>query len=204
MLGGVLLHERSNPTLRQVIGTLIARAAHADFAVGNVRLAAIDLSAVELGRVRSCRLLLDRLDVDMLSDVISASDANASLSRNLRVLHAFAISGRLQLRAAGTLSWSPDFSVFEGLPPSSLAPSGAACLMGAHYFSTPVMRAGASFTCALTGPAAVQAAAARFEDLWSGGHDVLPVVRELLAELTAPRTCALHARQPEARSQWAP
>ena len=63
MLGGVLLHEHSEPTLRQVIGTLLSRSARADFAVGNVRLAAIDLSAVELGRVRSCRLLLDRLDI---------------------------------------------------------------------------------------------------------------------------------------------
>jgi hypothetical protein len=183
MTGGVLIDDRSDPPLRTVIGTLLQHATQADFAVANVRLVAIDLTSSELQRIQCCRLLLDRLDVEMLADVSDAIRTGGPLTRNLRELRLFAESGRLELRAAGPLRWSPDFSVMRGLPPSPLAPAGAACLVGAHYFSRPVMPGGVSFTCAITGPTAIDSAHRRFEELWGAGHDVLPVVRDLLDEL---------------------
>ena len=186
MLGGTLLDETSTPPLREVIGVLLSRARRADFAIGNVRLAAIDLSDVELAQLESCRLLLDRLDVNMLADAASARGSDAYAARSLDVLHGFACSGRLEVRAAGGIGWSPDFSVLHELPISALAPDGAACLVGAHYFSRPVVSDGVSLTCALTGAAAVRTAARHFDALWVRSHDVLPVLRDLLGELVRP------------------
>ncbi len=183
MHGGVLLHDRSVPPLRTVIGALLSIADRADFAIGNVRLGAIDLTHAELGGVRSCRLLLDRLDADMLSETAAVIGLGGRLARNLEVLHAFAASGRLQVRAAGSHRWFPDFSVMHGLPVSAAAPVGSACLIGAHYFSRPVAMDGTSFTCALTSAAAVRCATTRYEQLWLEAHDVLPVIRELLQSL---------------------
>ena len=193
MIGGVLFDDRTGPPMREVIGTLMSCAQHADFAIGNVRLAAIDLTDMELGRLQACRLLLDRLDVNMLADAASVTARDHRAVHTLIVLDGFACSGRLQIRAAGRLSWSPDFSVLRGMPQSPLAPDGSACLVGAHYFSRPVVPGGASLTCALTGRAAVQAAARHFDELWDRAHDVLPVVRDLLRELTrsAPARPAL-------------
>jgi hypothetical protein len=184
MLGGVLLDDRSGPALRDVVGTLLRQSAGADFAIGNVRLAAIDLTSFELAHISACRLLMDRLDVGMLADTACIARDNASVAANLVVLKQFAATGRLMVRATGSLCWSPDFSVMHGLPVSSLAPAGGVCLVGAHYFSRPVIPGGASLTCVITGGAAVMRARERFEDLWNRGHDVLPVVRELLKEVT--------------------
>jgi hypothetical protein len=186
MLGGTLLDDRSTPPLRDVIGTLLSCARRADFAIGNVRLAAIDLSDLELARLEHCRLLLDRLDVNMLADAATVRGTDGRAARSLDVLNTFAHSGRLEIRAAGRTCWSPDFSVFHGLPVSAVAVEGAACLVGAHYFSQPVARDGVSLTCALTGSAAVRDAASHFESLWCRAHDVLPVVRDLLGELVRP------------------
>ena len=191
MLGGVLLSDQSDPPLRLVISTLMSNSQRADFAVANVRLAAIDLQHRELARLQKVRLLLDRLDVAMLSDVADAAEIGGPLGENLAVLRAFATSGRLELRAAGGRRWSPDFSVLYGLPPSPLAPAGAACLVGAIYFGAPPLQAGASLTCALPGRAAVQSAGARFERLWAEGHDVLPVISDLLRELLTPKLAAV-------------
>ncbi|MEO5509204.1 MAG: hypothetical protein ABIS27_01140 [Longimicrobiales bacterium] len=183
MFGRTLVDDRSEPPLRAVIGTLLGTAGRADFAVGNVRLGAIDLTDSELERVCACRLLMDRLDVDMLAETADVIGLGGRLSRNLRTLHAFTLSGRLHVRAAGALRWSPDFSVMHELPESAMAPAGGACLVGAHYFSRPVALHGASFTCVLTDPAAISAATARFDQLWADGYDVLPVIRNLLEEL---------------------
>src|SRR5204862_7396660 len=59
-----LLDERTS-NMRNVIGDLLQRASHADFAVARIRLAAVSLSAAELQHVR-CRVVLGRLDVASL------------------------------------------------------------------------------------------------------------------------------------------
>lgn len=176
----ILLDDRARPPLRSVIGSLLQNADSACFAIGHVRLGAIDLSETELGNVRTCRLLLDRLDVDMLGDTADIVSEGGPMTANLARLFDFIESGRLSLRSTGSLCWTPDFSIIHGLPVSPASPSGSICLMGAHYFSRPVMLDGASFTCVLTSRDAVRAADLRFEELWAKAHDVLPVVKDVL------------------------
>src|SRR6202007_2430625 len=75
MRGASLLDER-NSSMRDVIGALMQRASHADFAVARIRLAAISLSASELQHVR-CRVVLGRLDVASLDIEGGNADARA-------------------------------------------------------------------------------------------------------------------------------
>jgi hypothetical protein len=172
----VLLDETRLPPLRQVIGQLMSAATHADFAVSNVRLAAIDIGEAETSSIASCRFLLARLDARELT-LLSAP--RAQRRDQLHGLQRFLESGRIEIRNAGTGAWHPDFSVYTGLRG---APSGLtdACLVGAHYFYQPLVAGGPSFTCMLTEAAAVAAARARFQSIWQGGHDVGAVIRETI------------------------
>ena len=182
-VGPLLLDERSSPSLREVIGALLGSAREACFAVARIRLAGIDLGASELAGVRRCRVLLGRLDADVLADAEAAAQAGA-LRRNLEALAVFLASGRVEVRAAGREAWIPDFSVFTGLPADAV-PGGAAAIVGGHYFLRPFPVAGPSFTCVIPGGAAARRAARRFEELWAAGYDVLPVVRDAIARALA-------------------
>jgi hypothetical protein len=103
------------------------------------------------------------------------------MSANLERLFHFIESGRLALRSTGSRCWSPDFSIVHSIPESvAERQPPSVCLVGAHYFSRPVMLDGASFTCVLSKPDDVRVAELRFEELWARGHDVLPVVRDVL------------------------
>jgi hypothetical protein len=177
--GPLLLDERASPPLREVIGALLASAREACFAVARVRLAGIDLSASELAGVRRCRVLLGRLDADVLADAEAAA-RRGELRRNLQVLAAFLASGRVEVRAAGLEAWVPDFSVFMGLPADAV-PGGCAAIVGGHYFHRPFPVTGPSLTCVIPGGAAARRAARRFEELWAAAHDVLPVVEDAIA-----------------------
>jgi hypothetical protein len=183
MAGSTLIDDRADLTLRKRIGNLISTSSSADFAVANVRIGAIDLTHAELGRLQSCRLLVDRLDAEMLGETAEVIGLGGRLSRNLRVLHEFALSGRLHVRAAGATRWMPDFTVLRRPDDSDPGGPTAICLLGAHYFSRPVVMDGASFTCVLSDSDSVRLAAARFEELWFDGYDVLPVIRSLLQDL---------------------
>lgn len=183
MTTAFLIDERSTPPLRALIGRFMSQATRVECAIANVRLAAIDMRAAELARLRSCRLLLDRLDVEMLDDAAHAAQIGGILRDNLAVLRRFVGSGRVEIRAAGAQKWSPDFSIVHGCSDETEIPGGAACLVGAHYFSRPVAGSGASLTCCLIEPAAVARASTRFGELWAPAHDVLPVVIGLLDEL---------------------
>jgi hypothetical protein len=171
----VVLDEAGVPPLRLVIGSLLSRAVAADVAIEHVRLAAVDLTAPELGHVR-CRILMGRLDVEALSDLAVADRA----SRRLRHIGDFLQSGRLEVRAAGLLRWRPDFSVFQ-LPP----PHGSVALVGALYFSDAAVVGGPALTCVIRAPAAVTRLRHRFADLWSQARDVGDVLRAELAALGA-------------------
>ncbi len=170
-MNSLLLDERSTPSLRQVLGTTLARASQADFAVSRIRLAGIDLAADEMSRVQTCRVLVGKLDIDALAD---AGTRAATMSRNDLFLQLFD-SGRLEVRAAGLQSWYPDFSILRGL-----AGGGAVTVLGAHYFGRPHPTMGPSLTCILTDPRTAASATARFDELWHQAYDVSQVVRQAL------------------------
>jgi hypothetical protein len=183
---GVLLDDRRHPSVRTVVGSLLARAGAADFAIARVRLTAVDLSERELGSVERCRVLLGRLDADTLSAPLpaQAADGGGEPGR-LEALHRFLASGRVAVRTAGATLWLPDFSVLSGLPAQDGITAGGVCLVGAHYFARPYPTRGPALTCLLTDRDSVAAAAERFEELWDLGYDVLPVIIQTLDALRA-------------------
>lgn len=165
----VLLDTTSSPAAREVIGSLLAVATHADIAVRNIRLAALDLSADETRGIARCRVLIGQLDVNALSFPGIACDEG----ERLRVLLDFVTSDRVEVRSAGMGVWLPDFSVYRRTA-SAGADAFAACLVGAHYFHA--RPAEPAFTCVLREPQAVRQARRRFDGLWAGGHDVREAV----------------------------
>jgi hypothetical protein len=174
-LNGILLDERSGVSVRRVIGLLLARSREADFAVARIRLGAVDLTASELARVRRCRVLVGRFDVQSLTA------APADHAASLRALFAFLRSGRIEVRSAGGSGWVADFSVFRGLPVNAALPRGHACLVGAHSFWNVDVASGPAFTCMLGSPGATARADRRFDELWHRGYDVLPVLIQTVA-----------------------
>lgn len=163
-----LLDEATTPPLRVVLGTLLSRADGADVAMAQVRLGHVDLSELELRRVR-CRLLLGHLDVATLT---ALGPSSVDAQRRLQAIARFLDSGRLDIRAAGLLRWKPDFSVFR-LPGSD----DAVALVGAHYFSDPDVVGGPALTCVLRTRTSVQRVQRRFTELWRHARDVRDVVR---------------------------
>lgn len=165
-----LVDERGAVPVRDRIGRLLSAARRADFALARIRLAALDLTPREVGHSERCRVLLGQLDAGTLMDVGEAVPATAR--ERLGVLRAWMASGRLQVRSAGIAGWVPDFSIFRG-PPD-------AALLGAHYFGSTYPAAGPSFTAIVTDPSSIILLAARFDELWALGHDVLPAVRDVV------------------------
>jgi len=199
LVGAVLLDEHADPPLRESYGRLLATAEEADFAVGRVRLAGIDMTGGELAGVRRCRLLLGRLDVDTLMDANSEARLDADRRARLERLRTFVGSGRIQIRSAGMQQWSPDFSVFRGLrhPPgesresgdsddSGRSARGAAVVLGPHHFAR-TSPDGTAITAILPGEAAAALATRRFEAMFERAYDVTGVVLELLGEMLAGR-----------------
>jgi hypothetical protein len=183
-----LLDEHSTPSLRSHIGRLLTTAHHADVAVRNIRLAALDFTFEEMRAVRHCRLLLGRLEATGLSELRHGRDQAAldavspgGVAVQMEALLEFLDSGRIEIRSASLGAWAPDFSVFHFAGDRSL------CLLGAHYFHEPPFTLGPSFTAALRDPDAVRTAAARFAEIWARSHDVMHPVRHAIIG-------ALHAR----------
>ncbi|HEX6940754.1 MAG TPA: hypothetical protein VF158_15165 [Longimicrobiales bacterium] len=177
-MSAIFLDENSAPSLRQVLGASLARAAEADFAVARIRLAAIDLAPDEVAGVRRWRVLLGRLDVESFARPGDGRDAHADARTLLRLFD----NGRIAVRAAGIQTWYPDFAVLRGL-----TGGGSATLLGAIYFGTPQHTDGPALTCILTDAAPAASATARFDHLWRRGYDVAPVVRAALERLAGPR-----------------
>lgn len=176
----ILLDERSPGVVRARIGALLGRATAAAFAVGRIRLHALDLTVEEVDRVARCRVLLGHLEAGTLLDGLERRDAAAA--GRLEVLLGFARSGRLEIRSAGMGGWTPDFSIYRFGPEGADAGASRATvgLLGAHYFGAPHPVAGPSFTVELSGAAAAALLTERFEELWGLGHDVLPAIDEVL------------------------
>lgn len=179
----ILIDQRCSPSLREILGALLSRATEADFAIARIRLDGIDLAPGEIATVRRCRVLVRRIDADTLSDAAYAA-GDPDRRRHLEVMHRFIESGRLEVRAASFDAWSPDFSVLRGVTDSSAGPD--LVVVGAHYFARPHPSDGPAFTCVIPGGSAARRAAARFEEIWRRGYDVLPVLKETLARLLGP------------------
>jgi hypothetical protein len=169
--------ECSTPPLRSLIGDLLQRSRTADLALGRVRLAALDLTEAEVRGPARCRVLLGQLDASMLLDATPAHDAypgHATRRAALLRLANWLASDRLEVRAAGIGLWTPDFSVFRD-------PAGATtCLLGAHYFGSPQLAVGPSFTAVLRGSADSALLRQRFEEIWRRGHDVSPAILDVV------------------------
>jgi hypothetical protein len=165
----VVHHDGSLPPLRELFGRLMASAAEADIAITRVRLSNLDVGAAELGRDLSCRVLVGRLGYASLDP--PRDNHGHARPEHLRRLRDFIASGGAQIRAAGRLEWTPDFSIFRGLPVARATPAGAMCVLGAHYFHRPLDGDGAALTCLISEPLAVRTAAERFETLWRSGYD---------------------------------
>lgn len=165
-----LLDERSSPPLRAVIGRLMTEAETVDFAVARIRLANLDLSAAEIGGPRRCRVLLGQLDASTLLD------AEGARGDALRRLADWTASGRLEVRSAGIGAWTPDFSLYGG-------PRGATSLLGAHYFGSPQLTVGPSFTVITERAETHALLRERFEALWDRSHDVLPAIIAVLERI---------------------
>lgn len=158
-----LLDERSAPSLREVIGGLMVDADTVDFAIARIRLANLDLADDEVNGPRRTRVLLGHLDASTLLDARTAADTTVAR------LDRWARSGRLAVRSAGIGAWTPDFSVYH-------RPDGSSCLMGAHYFGSPQLTVGPSFTTVSEDPASARLLQRRFDELWERSHDVLPAI----------------------------
>lgn len=178
IMNAQLLDERATGSLRRRIGALLGRATEADFAVGRVRIAGIDLANDALAAVRRCRVLIGRIDAETLASVRADDDETANrLGARMAAIRDFLESGRLEVRAAGLVVWTPDFSVLRGIAGH---PTGHAVLVGAHYLVRPNALGGPSFTCVLAEPAAVGKATVRFDELWANAYDVSEIVHEAL------------------------
>ena len=158
-----LLDETSDPPVRRVIGELMAGAERVDFAIARIRLANLDLAEEEVSGPARCRVLLGQLDASTLLDTDAADrDAVTGLIR-------WARSGRLLVRSAGIGAWTPDFSVYHTV-------DGGTCLIGAHYFGSPHLTVGPSFTTVTTDAETRTLLDRRFDELWGRSHDVLPAI----------------------------
>jgi hypothetical protein len=80
-----VLHDATTtPSVREIIGWFMANAEQADFAIANVRLAAIDLRPAEHSSLR-CRFLLSRLNAEFSADAaLLTRDARRTGLENLR------------------------------------------------------------------------------------------------------------------------
>jgi hypothetical protein len=160
-----LLDETAQPPLRRLIGDLMAASRDSAFAVRRIRLAALDLEEREVAGLERCRVLLGILDVDALR----ALAEGGPVAR----LRSWIASGRLEVRSAGIGAWTPDFSVHR-------RDGGSVALVGAHYFGSPHLTIGPSFTVVSEEPGAADVLGQRFDRLWETGHDVLPAIAEVL------------------------
>jgi hypothetical protein len=194
-----LIDERDDLPLRARIGQLLADADDVAFALARIRLAALDLGDRELGGLNRCRVLLGQLDASMLMDVGATGQLPASTSGGagttpaprpgspnaLRELLHFGASGRLEIRSAGLVGWSPDFAVVR----RAAERTG---VLGSIQFSNPELAVGPMFTMLLEDPDATLLLQRRFDEVWDRSHDVLPAIQTVLGR-------AIGLDQPAAR-----
>jgi hypothetical protein len=162
-----VLDEFTRPSLRETMGALMGVAANVDMAFTRMRLAGINLSDGEVGKLERLRVVIGNVDADALMQ--SQSRPVQQIER----LRAFGASGILEIRAAPRFRWDPDFSIYDE----------RAALIGAHYNDLPYPADGIALTCVVTNRDAVRRCRVRFDQMWDLGYDVLPVIMETLDAL---------------------
>jgi hypothetical protein len=175
---GALLDERARPDFRDVFGTLTRASDAVRTAVTRIRLTTVDLSEEELAGIRSFKVLVAELSALRLDGEVRVMRSEPRRLRGVGLLLALLEAGRLEVRSAPMGGWSPDFTVFA----SSGRPHAA--LTGFHWFERPYPHRGPALA-SLHGGDAARLVSKRFDDLWSGAHDVGPAVWSILA-----RACA--------------
>lgn len=170
-----LIDERSDPDFRTVYGTLARHSAALDAAVVRIRLTGLDLGPDELQSLERVRVLLAEVNGLDLRSEAEAMLLDPRKARNVRNLASLMEAGRIDVRSAPLAGWAPDFSVFhrKGRPWTLLA--------GLHWFARPFPHRGPALA-SLHGAGAAARTAARFSELWKGGHDIGPAILELLRE----------------------
>ena len=194
-----LLDDRSRPDFRETFGVLARRARGLDVALTHMRLATLDLSEADLGRMHRVRLLLAEVSAAALDAEAHAVLNRPNVAKNLRRLAALLALGRIEVRSAPLGGWAPDFSVFsddEGY---------FAVLVGPHRFDGRALHRGPELA-SLHGAAAAERMAHRFGEIWEQGHDISPAIVGILARAdrgvrdpgVEQRTCGSAGENPTA------
>jgi hypothetical protein len=178
-----LLDERTRPDFRDVFAALACRAVDIATAVTRVRLAAVDLTDIELSGLSSLRVVVAELRALQLDAEAVAIQADPRRAPRVELLREMLESGRLEVRAAPLAGWSPDFTVFSD------ANGPWAVLSGYHWFERPFRHRGPAFA-SLHRADAARLAARRHLDLWEAAHDVGPAVWNILSKAHRAARCA--------------
>jgi hypothetical protein len=168
-----LIDERSRPGFRETYGTLVSRAVHLDVALTHLRLATLDLTDAEVGRIARVRLLLAQVSAVALDAEAHAVLHRSDRAENLRRLAALLRAGRVEVRSAPLAAWAPDFSVFG-------AEDGPfALVVGSHRFEAEGF--GGPTLASVHGAGDARLAGERFEELWAAAHDIGSAIAGILA-----------------------
>lgn len=168
-----LFDERTDGGFPERFGEELVHSWSVDLALKRLRLTGIDLSD-ELEGLRAARLVLAQLSAPALDAEAHALVARPEARRRIGLFLRLVEESRVRIRVAPLGGWSPDFSVFSDFRgPRSV-------LLGFHQFERthplPGPALGARF-----GRRGALLARARFEEIWTRAHDVLPAVQTILA-----------------------
>jgi len=168
-----LLDERSPTPFRSLFGRLLVENTQLDTAILRVRLSGVDLSAKEARGLERLRILVAHVNAQTLEEEAYALLMDPQRRETLARVEGLLRSGRMELRSAPLAGWSPDFSVFSG-------PRGpAALLLGLHWIQRPFPHRGPAWLASF-GPEEARQGKRRFDELWSGAHEIGPAILKLL------------------------
>jgi hypothetical protein len=171
----VLLEERTRPDFRDVFGVLASQATDIATAVTRVRLSTVDLTAAELTKVGSFRVLVAEVSALQLSAEARGLHSDVRRAPRLDLFRSLLESERLSVRSAPLAGWCPDFTVFSN-------PEGPfAVLTGFHWFERPYPHRGPALNGVHFGDAA-RMADRRHGQMWEGAHDIGPAVWNILSK----------------------
>ena len=175
-----LLDERGSLDFRGVFGDLARRSSEIRVAVTRIRLSTVDLTAVELARLRELRVVISEMNALSLDAEARTLRHHPRRAPNLVFMTDLLNEGRLQLRSSPLAGWAPDFTVF------SRDLGAFAVLVGPHWFERPYPHRGPAFVSVHQGDAA-RMAARRFDELWTEAHDIGSAAWSILHRARPPQ-----------------
>jgi hypothetical protein len=172
-LSSFLLDERGRPDFRDVFGALARRSTLILTAVTRVRLSTVDLSHEEVHKLKKMRVLISEVSAVQLDAEAKSLLLQPHRAPNVHLLTLLLEEERLEVRSAPLGGWSPDFTVFcDNERPLAL-------ITGFHAFERPYPHRGPALL-SVHGPEGARLALLRHKEVWSGAHDIGPVLRNLL------------------------